>query len=99
MIKSKLRNLVSNTIKFSRNYGEISVSALASDQHVEIAIEDNGIGISFEDQKQLFKIDSFHSTIGTNNEKGTGLGLLICIEFVELHGGDIWINKCLFREY
>ncbi len=98
MIKSILRNLVSNAIKFSWNYGEITVSALASDRHVEIAIEDNGIGISLVAQKQLFKIDSFHSTIGTNNEKGTGLGLLICKEFVELHGGNLWIESELNKK-
>lgn len=93
MVKSILRNLFTNAIKFSHEYGEITVSALEQQKYVEIAIEDNGIGISLEAQKQLFQIDSFHSTIGTNNEKGTGLGLLICKDFVELHGGNIRVES------
>lgn len=93
MVRAILRNLISNAIKYTKPGGEITISALENDKHVEIAIEDNGIGISFEAQKELFKIDSFHSTVGTNNEKGTGLGLLLCKEFVEINGGNILIES------
>lgn len=93
MTKTILRNLLVNAIKYTDNYGAITVSAMENQQYVEIAIEDNGIGISFEAQKELFKIDSFHSTIGTSNEKGMGLGLLICRDFVEMHGGKIWLES------
>ena len=93
MVKTILRNLISNAIKYTNIKGEIIVDAAEVKQYVEIAIKDNGIGMSKEDQKKLFKIDSFHSTPGTHDEKGTGLGLLLCKEFVELHGGNIRIES------
>lgn len=93
MVKTIIRNLITNAIKFTANFGRITVNAIENNKYVEIAIEDNGIGISFEAQKELFKIDSFHSTIGTKNERGGGLGLLICKDFVEMHGGKIWIES------
>jgi signal transduction histidine kinase len=93
MAKTILRNLISNAIKYTNIKGEIVIDAAEVKQYVEIAIKDNGIGMSKEDQKKLFKIDSFHSTPGTHDEKGTGLGLLLCKEFVELHGGNIRINS------
>jgi signal transduction histidine kinase len=93
MVKTILRNLISNAIKFTNNGGEITVTVLKSKQFIEIAIKDTGIGISSEAQRRLFKIDEFHSTPGTNNEKGTGLGLLLCKEFVEINGGNIWIES------
>jgi signal transduction histidine kinase len=93
MVKTILRNLISNAIKYTNIKGEIIIDAAEVKQYVEIAIKDNGIGMSKEDQKKLFKIDSFHSTPGTQDEKGTGLGLLLCKEFVELHGGNIRIES------
>ncbi len=93
MIKTVLRNLVSNALKYTNIGGEISISASECKQFVEITVEDNGIGISTEAQKSLFKIDMFHSTKGTNNEKGNGLGLILCKEFVEIHGGKIRIDS------
>jgi signal transduction histidine kinase len=93
MVKTILRNLISNAIKYTNKNGEIVIDASEVKQYVEIAIKDNGIGMSKEDQKKLFKIDSFHSTPGTHDEKGTGLGLLLCKEFVELHGGNIRIES------
>jgi signal transduction histidine kinase len=93
MVKTILRNLINNAIKYTHNFGLITISAMENNQYVEIAIEDNGIGISFEAQKELFKIDSFQSTIGTKNERGTGLGLIICKDFVDKHGGNIWIES------
>lgn len=93
MVKTILRNLISNAIKYTNIKGEIVIDASEVKQYVEIAIKDNGIGMSKEDQNKLFKIDSFHSTPGTHEEKGTGLGLLLCKEFVELHGGNIRIES------
>jgi len=93
MVKTIFRNLISNAIKYTNNGGEITISAIEIKPYVEISVKDNGIGISKEDQAELFKIDKFHSIAGTNNEKGAGLGLLICKEFVEMHGEKIWINS------
>jgi signal transduction histidine kinase len=93
MIKTILRNLISNAIKYTNTNGVISINAVRSKQFIEVAVIDNGIGLSSEAQKSLFKMDTFHSTAGTNNEKGTGLGLLLCKEFVEAHGGNIWLES------
>ena len=93
MVKTILRNLITNAIKYSYTGGEITVSASESNQFVEITVKDTGIGISAEAQRKLFKTDKFHSTAGTNNEQGTGLGLLLCKEFVEMHGGKIHVES------
>jgi signal transduction histidine kinase len=93
MIKTVLRNLIGNAIKYTNIGGNVSISASESGQFVEIAVRDNGVGISQEAQKKLFKIDTFHSTPGTDNEKGTGFGLILCKEFVEMHGGSIRIES------
>lgn len=93
MVKTILRNIISNAIKYSNTNGEIRINAIEDNQYVEIGVKDNGTGITPETQKKLFKIDSLHSTPGTNNESGTGLGLLLCKEFVELHGGIITVES------
>jgi signal transduction histidine kinase len=93
MVKTVLRNLINNAIKYSNPNGEIRIMACELKKFVEVSVIDNGIGISDENQKKLFKVDSFHSTPGTHNEKGTGLGLLLCKEFIELHGGNIRIDS------
>jgi two-component system sensor histidine kinase/response regulator len=93
MTKTILRNLINNALKYTNNYGEINITASEIGQFVEIIIRDNGIGISYKAQTELFKMDAFHSTEGTNHEAGTGLGLLICKEFVEIHGGKIRIES------
>jgi signal transduction histidine kinase len=93
MVKSILRNLISNAIKYTNTGGEITVSASENEPFIEIVIRDNGIGISFEAQKNLFKIYGLHSKVGTHHEKGAGLGLLLCKEFVERHCGDIQIKS------
>jgi len=87
MVKTIIRNLISNAIKYTNNNGTINISASENKQFIEISVKDNGIGITQEIQKKLFKIDYLNSIPGTNNEKGTGLGLLLCKEFVELNGG------------
>lgn len=93
MVKTVLRNLIGNAIKYTNINGVISINAVRSKQFVEVAVIDDGIGLSSDDQKSLFRIESFHTTEGTNNEKGTGLGLLLCKEFIEMHGGNIWIES------
>lgn len=93
MVKTILRNLISNAIKYTNNKGEISIQALENNQYVEVIVKDNGVGISSENQRKLFNVEAFHSTPGTKDEKGTGLGLLLCKEFVELHGGNIHLES------
>ncbi|WP_265210622.1 PAS domain-containing sensor histidine kinase [Flavobacterium jumunjinense] len=93
MLKTVLRNLISNAIKFTELGGNIRVLATLKDQHVEITISDNGIGMNEEKCKELFKIASNTTTIGTANENGSGLGLVLCKEFVEKNRGTIWVES------
>jgi len=93
MITTVIRNLITNAIKFTPENGEISVFAEKKENEVLVAIKDTGIGISDEDKQKLFRIDVHHTTIGTSQEKGTGLGLILCKEFVEKHGGRIWVES------
>ena len=93
MIQTVIRNLISNAIKFTHEGGTISINAIKSDQTVDISIEDNGVGLSPQFQHNLFNNNEFHSTEGTHHEKGTGLGLQLCKEFVEIHGGNIWVES------
>ena len=93
MIRTILRNLISNALKFTSKNGKVEIKAFHSENKVEISIVDNGIGIKPEDIDKIFKIGSSFSKRGTENEKGTGLGLLLCKEFVEVHGGEIWVES------
>ncbi len=93
MLKTVLRNLISNAIKFTYRNGKVEVKASIDKDMVEIAVSDNGIGMSESTKAELFKIDSNVSTPGTEDEKGTGLGLFLCKEFVEKHGGKIWAES------
>jgi len=93
MLKTVIRNLVSNAIKFTRKDGEIRIFSHLDDGKVVIAVTDNGVGISKVDQEKLWNNCNPHTTIGTDNEKGTGLGLLLCKDFVEKHGGKIWVES------
>lgn len=90
MLSTILRNLLTNAIKFTEENGTINISANLTDtDHIAITIKDTGIGMSEEKVKDLFKIDKSSSTPGTNNEKGTGLGLILVKEFVELNKGKL----------
>ena len=93
MISTILRNLISNAIKFTRPDGQIIISAELKKDKVIIAISDNGVGIKNENIEKLFRIDENHSMPGTLKEKGTGLGLILCKEFIEKHGGEIWVES------
>lgn len=94
MVLFVLRNLVSNAIKFSHKNNRIIISArLIDEKYSEICVSDYGTGISEENIKKLFRIDEQYKMNGTNGEKGTGLGLVVCKEFVELNGGRIWVES------
>jgi signal transduction histidine kinase len=93
MVKAIFRNLISNAIKFTNPKGNILLKSDSNDPFVEITIADNGIGISQENLKNLFRTDMTLSTRGTAKESGTGLGLLLCKEFVEKHNGKIWVES------
>jgi signal transduction histidine kinase/ligand-binding sensor domain-containing protein len=93
MVKTILRNLISNAIKFTHKNGRVEVNAITKNKCVEISVSDNGIGMTKETMEKLFRIDSNLSTRGTENEKGTGLGLFLCKEFVEKHGGKIEVDS------
>lgn len=93
MIQTIIRNLLSNAIKFTRPSGNISISSSQTDTSIEISVKDNGIGMSKRMIENIFKIDSNISTKGTANEEGSGLGLMLCKEMVELHGGKILIES------
>jgi two-component system, sensor histidine kinase and response regulator len=93
MITAVLRNLISNSIKFTNNGGFVKVSALKSDFGYIISVTDNGVGMNPETIKTLFDITQVRSTPGTAAEKGTGLGLLLCKEFIEKHSGKITVES------
>ena len=93
MLKTVLRNLISNALKFTPVNGKIEIRAVLVGNTVEVSIEDTGTGMTKEDIGKIFKIGSSFSKRGTENEKGTGLGLMLCKEFVEKHGGKIWIES------
>lgn len=93
MLKTILRNLISNAIKYTHPNGEIAISAEQNQNNIEITVSDNGVGMDEETQNKLFQIDTNITNTGTADEKGSGLGLIICKEFVEKHGGEIWIES------
>lgn len=93
MINLVFRNLILNAIKFTEAGGEIKVGAKQEGDRFIVSVADNGVGISPEVQSILFEKTSGYSTRGTANEKGTGLGLILCKEFVERNGGEIWLES------
>jgi PAS domain S-box-containing protein len=95
MIDAVLRNLVSNSIKFTRQGGEIKIgiNELPEEGLLQVAVSDNGVGMKDEVLAKLFKIDEHITTKGTEKEKGTGLGLILCKEFIEKHNGKIWAES------
>lgn len=93
MFNTILRNLVSNAIKFTKPGGQVTISAQFEKPFTTVCVADNGIGLSEEDMSKLFRIDVNHSTLGTEEEKGTGLGLILCKEMVDKHEGKIWVES------
>lgn len=95
MCSSILRNLINNAIKFSYTSGEISIKVIPNNDYHEIHVVDQGVGIDKENIDKLFRIDLKYKSSGTAGEKGTGLGLLLCKEFVEINGGKIDVKSKL----
>ena len=93
MLTSLLRNLISNAIKFTPDKGEIRIKTENLNEKIKISIKDNGVGMSPDNIEKLFRTDAKVQTAGTKEEKGTGLGLLICKEFVDKHQGEIWVES------
>jgi PAS domain S-box-containing protein len=92
-IKTVLRNLFSNALKFTEQGGEVKVYSVKENGKIKVSVQDSGIGMDDEQADKLFRIDQNQSTKGTNNEDGTGLGLILCKEFVEKNGGEIWVES------
>lgn len=93
MMNCILQNLITNAIKYTRQGGKIQIAAAEEDDMVRLSIRDNGIGIPDSVQKTLFTLHANGSERGTDGERGTGLGLLICKEFIEKQGGRIWFES------
>lgn len=93
MMATVFRNLVSNAIKFTKNRGEVTITISEKNDKAIVAVSDTGLGMTEEKRKSIFNLDSGHSTAGTNGEQGTGLGLILCKEFVEKNNGKIWVES------
>ena len=93
MISTVLRNLIANSIKFTKPGGEIILSVTENNSEITVAVRDNGIGIPAHLTAKLFRLDESFTTRGTEKEQGTGLGLILCKEFVEKNGGKIWVES------
>jgi signal transduction histidine kinase len=94
MFDAILRNLVSNAVKFTIPGGKVSIeAALNNENNIEVKVTDSGIGMTGELKNKLFHMNEKTSRPGTAGEPSTGLGLLLCKEFVEKHGGRIWVES------
>jgi signal transduction histidine kinase len=94
ILQTVIRNLISNAVKFTPRGGKISLAAnVSGDKSVEISVKDTGIGMSREMVDNLFRLDVKTNRIGTEGESSTGLGLVLCQEFAEKHGGKIWVES------
>ena len=95
MLNTILRNLISNAIKFTNRGGKVTLNACKDEGEVVISVHDNGIGMSAEKIASLFHLGKKDNTMGTEKERGSGFGLILCKEFVEKHGGKIRIESTL----
>ena len=93
MIKAVMRNLLCNAIKFTHNGGNIEIKTTQTNDSVVVSFCDNGVGIDKKYQSEIWDSSSTFSTPGTADEQGSGLGLILCKEFVEKHGGTIWVES------
>lgn len=94
MVNTIIRNLMSNAVKFTREGDEIGITAKVIDgETVEITVYDTGVGMSQMAMERAFRIDTHYTSIGTNNETGTGLGLILCKELIEMNNGNIRIDS------
>ena len=92
MLATVLRNYINNAIKFTHEGGQIDIF-IADHQDFAIVVKDNGTGMSKKEQEKIFKLDNKIRRNGTNGEKGTGLGLIICKEFIDKHRGQVWLES------
>lgn len=92
MMDLVVQNLISNAIKYSFKSGKIDISITNHQENVKVSIKDTGIGIKPENLNRIFS-DEFYTTVGTNSEKGTGLGLMLCKDFVARNNGEIWVEN------
>lgn len=97
MMDTIIRNLISNAIKFTREEGKITLSVTTENEKVVISVKDTGVGMSQENQDNLFSLDNKYINTGTKNEKGTGLGLILCKDFVDRHNGKIEVKSKINR--
>ncbi|SFC95118.1 PAS domain S-box-containing protein [Algibacter lectus] len=93
MIETVLRNIISNAIKFTPKKGVINIQTKEMESEHLISVIDSGVGISKDDLEKLFHLDKSHTTAGTNDESGTGLGLILCKDFIDYHKGKIWAES------
>lgn len=93
MLNTILRNLLTNAVKFTREEGSITLNVSLDKEFAKVSVSDTGIGMPDKQRENLFKIGETQSSLGTENEKGTGLGLILCKEFVEKQGGQIWVES------
>jgi len=93
MLFTVFRNLVSNAIKYTHIGGRVTISSNDKGDFIEFSIQDNGVGIPPDKLDKLFNIAYVQSTLGTNQEKGSGLGLILCKEFIERNGGTISVES------
>jgi signal transduction histidine kinase len=93
MLETIFRNLISNAVKFTETNGEVLLSMKRENKQIVFSVQDNGIGIAPEKITNLFAVNSRNTTSGTNDEIGTGLGLMLCKDFIEKHGGKIWVKS------
>lgn len=93
MVNSVVQNLVSNAIKFTNSGGSIAINSKEYIDYAELSVKDTGIGMKEEDLSKLFRIDVHHTTSGTNDERGTGLGLVLCNELIAKNGGKMWVES------
>ena len=88
-----LRNLLANAVKFTSAGGQVKVAGKVNDGRIEIYVEDNGLGMHEDEIKNLFQPESSFTTRGTNQETGSGIGLLITKEMISKNGGNIWVSS------
>jgi signal transduction histidine kinase len=93
MLSTILRNLITNAIKYTHKGGNITITSTVQNTEIIITVSDSGIGMDEDTRNNLFKISEKSSILGTEKEKGTGLGLILCKEFVNAHGGEIWVES------
>lgn len=93
MLHTIFRNLISNALKFTKENGAIVINVESIDDMIKCSVIDNGVGMPIETIEKLFRIDASITSLGTNNESGTGLGLILCKELIEKHNGKIWVES------